>query len=159
MATQSEQAPAAKATGTRTLALGLGAGVLLGGLGFGAVYLGLFDGVFGTKDPAKMAIAPLDGIGFLPLEPIIINLPPEASARHLRFVGELEVVPDHADDVALLMPRILDALNTYLRAVDVADLEQPAATVWLRAQMLRRIQVVTGEGRVRDLLITEFVLS
>jgi flagellar FliL protein len=29
----------------------------------------------------------------------------------------------------------------------------------LRAQMLRRIQVVTGEGRVRDLLITEFVLN
>jgi flagellar FliL protein len=29
----------------------------------------------------------------------------------------------------------------------------------LRAQMLRRIQVVTGEGRVRDLLITRFVLQ
>ncbi len=159
MATQSEQAPAPKGTGKRALALGLGAGLLLGGLGFGAVYLGLFDGVFGTKDHARMTIAPLDGVGFLPLEPIIINLPPEASARHLRFVGELEVEPDHAEDVALLMPRIIDALNTYLRAVDVADLEQPAATVWLRAQMLRRIQVVTGEGRVRDLLITEFVLS
>lgn len=57
------------------------------------------------------------------------------------------------------MPRIADVLNTYLRAVEVRDLEAPAATVWLRAQMLRRIQVVAGEGRVRDLLITEFVLN
>jgi flagellar FliL protein len=59
----------------------------------------------------------------------------------------------------MLMPRILDVLNTYLRAVDVRDLEQPAAIARLRAQMLRRIQVVTGEGRVRDLLITEFILN
>jgi len=29
----------------------------------------------------------------------------------------------------------------------------------LRSQMLRRVQVVTGEGRVRDLLIMEFVLN
>jgi flagellar protein FliL len=57
------------------------------------------------------------------------------------------------------MPRITDALNTYLRALEARDLQQPAATVWLRAQMLRRIQLVTGEGRVRDLLITEFVFN
>jgi flagellar FliL protein len=29
----------------------------------------------------------------------------------------------------------------------------------MRAQLLRRIQIVTGEGRVRDLLVTEFVLN
>ena len=58
-----------------------------------------------------------------------------------------------------LMPRVLDVLNTYLRAVEVRDLEEPAALARLRAQMLRRIQVVTGEGRVRDLLIAEFVLN
>lgn len=160
MATQSEQAPATSGKrGGRALALGLGAGLLLGGAGFGAIYLGLLDGMIEANSPAGATVAPLDAIGFLPLEPIIVNLPPDASARHLRFVGQLEVVPDHAEEVALLMPRILDALNTYLRAVDIADLEQPAATVRLRAQMLRRIQVVTGVGRVQDLLITEFVLS
>ena len=57
------------------------------------------------------------------------------------------------------MPRVLDVLNTYLRAVEVRDLEEPAALARLRAQMLRRVQVVTGEGRVRDLLVTEFVLN
>ena len=53
----------------------------------------------------------------------------------------------------------MDVLNSYLRAVAVSDLEDPSALVSLRAQMLRRIQLVTGEGRVRDLLIMEFVLS
>ncbi len=57
------------------------------------------------------------------------------------------------------MPRVLDVLNTYLRAVEVRDLEEPSSLARLRAQMLRRIQVVTGEGRVRDLLISELVLN
>ncbi len=53
----------------------------------------------------------------------------------------------------------MDILNGYLRAVDVRDLEDPSALIRLRAQMLRRIQIVTGEGRVKDLLIMEFVLN
>jgi len=43
--------------------------------------------------------------------------------------------------------------------VETKDLEDPLALVRLRAQMLRRVQMVTGEGRVRDLLITEFVIN
>jgi flagellar FliL protein len=31
--------------------------------------------------------------------------------------------------------------------------------VRLRGQMLRRVQLVVGDGMVRDLLITEFVLN
>ena len=61
--------------------------------------------------------------------------------------------------MTLLAPRILDVLNSYLRAIETASIEDPQAMARLRAQMLRRIQIVTGEGRVRDLLITEFVLN
>jgi flagellar FliL protein len=50
-------------------------------------------------------------------------------------------------------------LNTYLRAVSEDQLGKPAALERLRAQMLRRIQVVTEQGQVKDLLITEFVLG
>jgi flagellar FliL protein len=59
----------------------------------------------------------------------------------------------------MLLPRIADVLNGYMRAIDVTQLEDPAALVRMRAQLLRRIQIVTGEGRVRDLLVTEFVLN
>ena len=61
--------------------------------------------------------------------------------------------------MTLLLPRILDVLNGYLRAIAVSEIESPAGLVRLRAQLLRRIQIVTGEGRVRDLLVTEFVLN
>jgi flagellar FliL protein len=53
----------------------------------------------------------------------------------------------------------MDVLNGYLRAVEVAEIEDRSALIRLRAQMLRRVQIVTGEGRVRDLLVTEFVVN
>jgi flagellar FliL protein len=141
------------------LVFGLVGALALGGGGFYAVYAGLVDpsGLFAHEEKPGEAV--LAGIAFVPMDPIMISLPPGSSARHLRFSGQLEVAPEHSAEVAGLMPRILDVLNTYLRAVEVRDLEQPASIARLRAQMLRRVQVVTGEGRVRDLLITEFVLN
>lgn len=145
--------------GLKGLLFGLIAALLLGGGGFWAIYSGMVDptrlfGHAGEKEGSDTA-----SVAFVAMDPIAISLPPEASARHLRFIGQLEVAPDQAAAVTLLMPRILDVLNTYLRAVEVRDLEEPAALPRLRAQMLRRVQVVVGEGAVHDLLITEFVLN
>ena len=77
----------------------------------------------------------------------------------MRFSAQLEVPPDRVIEVEGIKPRIVDVLNGYLRAVETADLEDPAALVRLRAQMLRRVQIVAGEGRVSDLLIMEFVMN
>jgi flagellar protein FliL len=155
-----ETEPAAKPKGKLGLIIGIVAALALGGGGFYAIYAGLLDPgalLGGHEEPAAPSV--LGDTAFVPMDPIMISLAPGATAKHLRFTGQLEVAPDHAVEVAGLMPRVLDVLNTYLRAVDVKDLEDPAALARLRAQMLRRIQVVTGEGRVRDLLITEFVLN
>ena len=50
-------------------------------------------------------------------------------------------------------------MNGYLRAVEVRDIESAAALTRLRAQLLRRVQIVAGQERVNDLLIMEFVLN
>jgi flagellar FliL protein len=160
-----EDAAPAKPRRKLGLILGVVGALALGGGGYYAVYAGLLDptsllsGGGDHHGTAEGAPSVLGDVAFVAMEPIMISLPHGASAHHLRFAGQLEVAPEHADEVAGLMPRVLDVLNTYLRAVEVRDLEEPAALARLRAQMLRRIQVVTGEGRVRDLLIAEFVLN
>jgi flagellar FliL protein len=132
--------------------------LVLGGGGFYAAWSGL---ILGPSDHAAQGVAPgpLTGIAFVPLETMVVSLGADSNSRHLRFTAQVEVADSAAADVKLLMPRILDVLNSYLRAVDTAAIEDPGAMAKLRAQMLRRIQIVTGEGRVRDLLITEFVLN
>lgn len=96
---------------------------------------------------------------FIELPELIASLGPVTALHHLRFTAQLEVAPEHRAAVEELMPRILDVLNTYLRALEARDVEAQGALIRLRAQMLRRIQMVAGEDRIRDLLVTEFVLN
>ena len=142
------------------LILGLALMLILGGGGFYAVYAGLILGADDQKaKPEDSAPETLPDIAFVPIQPMVVSLGQTSGGRFLHFTSQLEVDKTYQPDVTLLLPRILDVLNGYLRAVETQELENPAALVRLRAQMLRRIQIVTGEGRVRDLLITEFVIN
>lgn len=160
-ATETDIAPP-KRGGKMLLILSLVLALAGGGGGFFALYSGL---IFSTEeDPVEAAsedkpAEPLPDIGFVEITPIVISLPPGSSARHLRFSAHLEVPSEYQEDVSVLLPRIVDVLNGYLRALEPGDLEQPAVLFTIRAQMLRRIQIVTGEGRVHDLLVSEFVLT
>lgn len=142
----------------------LGVVLLLAGAGGGfmAVQMGLIGGQAESHDADAehaVLINPLPNVAFVALDPLLISLPSQGTSRHLRFTAQLEVAPDRVAEVEGIKPRIVDVLNGYLRAVETADLEDPAALVRLRAQMLRRVQVVAGEGRVTDLLIMEFVMN
>jgi flagellar FliL protein len=141
------------------LLIGVVLALALGGGGFYATYSGLLFGKSTEEHATEDKPDPLPDISFVPIEPIVVSLGPKSTSQHLRFTAQLEVTKSYAEEVGLLMPRILDVLNGYLRAVEIAELENPAAMAKLRAQMLRRVQIVTGEGRVRDLLVTEFVLN
>lgn len=155
-------APAVETARPRRLGRSLIAGVLLALLGGAGAFYATWSGLLGAGEAApEGATAPdaLPDIAFVALDPIVINLGPGSQARHLRFSAQLEVASAHRADVERLRPRVLDLMNGYLRAVDPASLEESAALVRLRAQLLRRVQIVTGEGRVRDLLVTEFVLN
>ncbi len=147
----------------RPFLVGLVLAILGGGGGFFAVQSGLIGSA--GPDPAEdaKAVAPDEdkslSVAFVAIDPLVISLPSAGGRTHLRFAAQLEVPPDYAAEVEAIRPRIVDVLNGYLRAIDIATLEDPVTLTRLRAQMLRRIQVIAGPGRVKDLLIMEFVLS
>jgi flagellar protein FliL len=154
-----EDAP--KKRSKRPLVIGLVLMLVLGGAGFGAVQTGLLfghpadAGAHAEEDTAEA----LPDIAFVPLAPVIVSMAGPGETRHLRVTAQLEVAKAHEAEVQLLTPRVLDVMNSYLRALDVAELEDPTVLVRLRAQIVRRIQLVAGEGRVRDVLLTEFVVN
>ena len=148
------------------LILGVVLMLVLGGGGFFAVYSGMLfapETAHVDEDLAALdeePMAPLPSVAFVSVEPLIVNLiDTTGRGRHLRFQAQLEVPLQYEQEVITLLPRVMDVLNGYLRAVDVADLENPSALVRLRAQILRRLQIVAGEGRVKDVLIMEFVIN
>ncbi len=156
-------ATAPKKKSKMPLILGVLFAVLGGAGGYFAVKMGLIGGHAVTEAPAEDLhgdlLAPLAPVAFVALDPLVINMPNQSGRQFLRFTAQLEVPPEYQLEVEAIKPRIIDVLNGYLRAVELADLEDPTVLLRLRAQMLRRVQVVTGEGRVRDLLIMEFVLN
>ena len=163
MADETEPEPTedVKKGGKKGLIIGLLGAILLGGGGFYATYVGLILGAPNAHDShaAESDIPPLPEIAFIALEPMVVSLGSSANAKFLRFSAQLDVDPASEEAVNMVLPRIVDVLNTYLRAVSEDELGKPAALERLRAQMLRRIQVVTEQGQVKDLLITEFVLG
>ncbi|WP_296425994.1 flagellar basal body-associated FliL family protein [Yoonia sp.] len=145
------------------LIIGLVLALVGGGGGFFAVQTGLLGGSDAHRkgaDHAENSAIPQElTVAFVAIDPLIVSLPGRAGRDHLRFAAQLEVPLAFVAEVEAIKPRIVDVLNGYLRAVNLAELEDPTALVRLRGQMLRRVQVVAGEGRIRDILIMEFVLS
>ena len=145
------------------LGIGLGAAILSAAGAFFLVQQGLLplplpprEAVFTSAEPKAQREGP--DTDFVALTPLIVTLGEGDALRQLQMTAQLEVAPDAVDSVQLLTPRVVDVLNTYLRAVDSTTVEDPAAMLRMRAQMLRRVQVVTGDDMVRDLLIAEFIL-
>lgn len=159
--------PPPRKTFGRALILGLVLAILGGAGGFYAAYSGALPldrlrTSTHSKDgqaTASHAGESLPDFAFVPVEPVIVSLGQGAQTRHLRFRAELEVPAAHKPEVERLTPRVVDVLNTYLRALRLEDLEDSSGLMRLRAQMLRRVQIVTGADRVNDLLIMEFVLN
>jgi flagellar FliL protein len=157
---ESEEEPKKKGS-KLPLILGVVLALVGGGGGFFAVSSGMIlsSGNEHSVDDHVGEMAELPAVAFVAMDPLVISLPNPSRREHLRFRAHLEVKPGTEADVEAILPRVVDVLNGYLRAVEVSQLEDPTALTRLRAQMLRRVQVVVGEGRVRDLLIMEFVLN
>ncbi|MEM0943065.1 MAG: flagellar basal body-associated FliL family protein [Pseudomonadota bacterium] len=154
-----EGSAAPKKSGLVGILLGIAALALAGAGGFYVTYSGVL-GLPGEPQSSQPVVQadPLAPLAFVSTGEMIITLGPAARAQHLIFEAEIEAEPGMVSELESLKPRILDVFNTYLRAVDEDALENPSTMPRLRAQLLRRLEIVTGDGRVRDLLITRFIL-
>ena len=141
-------------------------GILLligSGAGFTAVKLGLIaedtpDSSESHNMPTKTEMEAKE-VAFLPLDPIIVTISDGQDTRLVRFTTQLDVNPQYLSEIEIIKPRIVDILNGYLRAVEIEDLEAVGALTKLRSQMLHRVRIITGDNRVNDLLVMEFIIN
>ena len=96
---------------------------------------------------------------FVPMDPLVVTLGPEAAAKYLKITMSIEAEKGKEGDVSSLMPKLRDVINGYLRAVDESDLAEPSNMSRIRAQMLRRLQLVAPDAGIANILITDFVLT
>ncbi|MFC4167951.1 flagellar basal body-associated FliL family protein [Teichococcus aestuarii] len=163
-----ETAPAKKGR-KRLLLILLLLPVLLGGGAAGAWFLvpGLPEKVQALlgRTPAEeteMASTPASPgkPSFVEFPEMTLSLPNAGRPRQLRLKLAVEVMGDPALVQAdLLSPRIYDSLILYLRTLRDGEMEGALAMDRLRGDLHRRLELVLGPGKVRDVLITGFVVA
>jgi flagellar protein FliL len=133
-----------------------GAGLLaLGGGGFGAWKF------FGPKND-KSEVAAVKPATFVDLPEVLVNLSNSGSDRtqYLKVKVTLEI-PDK-ELVALinpLMPRVMDAFQTYLRELRPTDLDGSAGLYRLKEELTRRVNTAVAPNKVTAVLFKEIVVQ
>jgi flagellar FliL protein len=146
------------------LIAGAGALVLVLGLGAGA-YFFFFSGS-NDDHKTKMAggvAAPLVApqVAFFDMPDIVVNIQTaDGTPAYLKLSVSLELdAADEKPGLQVLMPRIVDQFQSYLRELRVDDLRGSAGVMRLKEELLRRINVAAAPFSVRDVLLKEMIVQ
>lgn len=93
---------------------------------------------------------------YLELNPMTISL--QDDMRILKIGITLETLAGHEAEIDPNDPKIRDAFMGYLRALRLDQVQDAAFMAQMRAQLLRRAQLVFGQDTVRGILITDFLV-
>jgi flagellar FliL protein len=128
---------------------------VLGGGGIGAY---LFFGR-GHEKPAQAAVKPAI---FVDLPDVLVNLANSGADRtqYLKVKIVLEL-PDPllVAQIQPLMPRVMDAFQTYLRELRPTDLDGSAGLYRLKEELTRRVNAAVAPNRITAVLFKEIVVQ
>ncbi len=135
--------------------------LLLGAGGGGAWYMGLFGG--GASDEqAAAAKKPVKPAVFYNLPELLVNLNVSQGRRSNFLKISLSLELDDAGDiprVEAVLPRIVDAFQTYLRELRPEDLRGSAGLFRLREELMVRVNASASPAKVNDVLFKEMLVQ
>jgi flagellar FliL protein len=135
-----------------------GAGLLLL-LGGGIASYMLF---FGKKPEAAAEAPAVKPAVFVDLPEVVVNLSTTNVDRtqYLKVKIVLEL-PDQKmiDQIQPIMPRVMDAFQTYLRELRASDLDGSAGLYRLKEELTRRINAAIAPSRINAVLFKEIVVQ
>ncbi len=130
---------------------------VLGGGGFGG-----YKFFLGGKGHEEKPVAVVKPPAFFDLPEVLVNLSNVGGERtqYLRAKIVLEV-SDQAivEQIKPVLPRVLDAFQTYLREMRTTDLEGSAGLYRLRDELTRRVNVAIAPSRINAVLFKEIIVQ
>lgn len=136
-------------------------GALLLGAGLGAAGMKFFGPQPKMVDDSKQAELhdTQKQYEYIKTPVITVNLRTTAGrGAYLMMVAILEInTKEDAAKIEVLMPRIIDQFQIFLRGFDETELRGQPGLSRIRQELLLRVQQVAGDIPVNDLLIERFV--
>jgi flagellar protein FliL len=137
------------------LIIGAAALVLIGG-GAGAYFF-----FFRSHEPKVEAPQGKPAV-FVDLPEILVNLsnPSAERTQYLRIKVVLELPEQKMiEQITPIMPRVMDAFQTYLRELRPSDLDGSAGLYRLKEELTRRVNVSIAPARINAVLFKEIVVQ
>ncbi len=102
-----------------------------------------------------------DGVTFFTLPDMVVNIQaPDGRPTFLKLKLTLETSDAHvAEQLQAEMPRLHDMFQGFLRELRPEDLAGSAGSFQLRAEILRRVNLVAAPGKVDAVLIEEMLVQ
>jgi flagellar FliL protein len=148
-----EGVPAKRKLPLKLIIIAAGAFLVLGGGGAASYF------IFAGKETKVAAVkAPV----FLDVPEVLVNLS-NAGGDRTQYL-KVRIVLELADaaltsQIQTVMPRVMDAFQTYLRELRPTDLDGSAGLYRLREELTRRVNAAISPGRVNAVLFKEIVLQ
>jgi flagellar protein FliL len=143
---------------TKKLMIIAGAGFLaLAGAGTAAYIF-----VFSHSKEAKPTTVPGKPVVFVDLPEVLVNLSNTGSERTQYL--KVKIVLELADQTMIaqiqpVMPRVMDAFQTYLRELRPSDLDGSAGLYRLKEELTRRVNAAIAPSRINAVLFKEIVVQ
>jgi flagellar FliL protein len=138
------------------LIIGAAALLLIGG-GVGAYFF-----FFSHSHEAKAENPLVKPAVFVDLPEILVNLsnPSAERTQYLRIKVVLELPEQKMiEQITPIMPRVMDAFQTYLRELRPSDLDGSAGLYRLKEELTRRVNVSIAPARINAVLFKEIVVQ
>ncbi len=136
--------------------------LLLGGGGAGAYFM-FFSGkpAGGARDEAKEEKKAPKLMVFYNLPELLVNLSGQGRrSSFLKISLSLELEdPNDIPKIEAVLPRIVDAFQTYLRELRPEDLRGSAGLYRLREELLARVNTSAQPAKVNDVLFKEMLIQ
>jgi len=132
--------------------------LVVGGIGGGAYFF--LGGKSGHEE--KTVQAPVKPPpAFYDLPELLVNLQaPAGRSSYLKAKIVLEVEDAKlVEQIKPLMPRVMDAFQTYLREMRQSDLEGSAGLYRMREELTKRVNIAIAPSRINAVLFKEIVVQ
>jgi flagellar FliL protein len=154
---EGEAAAVKKKFGLKKIIILVAGLAVLGGGGFGG-----YKFFFGHKGHDEKPVVVVKPPAFYDLPEVLVNLSSAGNDRtqYLRAKIVLEVADQATvDQIKPVLPRVLDAFQTYLREMRSTDLEGSAGLYRLRDELTRRVNIAIAPSRINAVLFKEIIVQ
>jgi flagellar FliL protein len=117
-------------------------------------------GVDGGQTPDAEAVKEVEVGAMFDMDPFVVNLNEAGGKRYLKSKIEIEYVGDNVRlELTQRLPQLRDVVLLHLSSKNLDEIRSVDGKIELKNALIKRINQVLKQGKIRNLYFTQFVIQ